>query len=104
MNNSDLLLVFSQTQHEYFIIPSKVFEILGLKKMILCFTSGGATYNLLKKTGGAIMVDQENLFEIKKALKKIYNQWMHGEEVFYNVDTTIFERRSLTKQLADILD
>jgi glycosyltransferase involved in cell wall biosynthesis len=104
MSKSNVLLVFSQTKHEYFIIPSKVFEIIGLRKNILCFTTGGATYNFLRNTGGALIADQNNPREIKEAVKTLYNLWVKKEEIPYKVDTTKFERRELTKMFVDILD
>ncbi len=103
MEKADILLVFSQTKHEYFIIPSKVFEILGLEKRILCFTTGGATYNFLKKTGGALMVDQDDPVAIKEAVQDLYLRWNRKDDIDYKVDTAIFERRALTEKLSCLL-
>ncbi len=104
MMNSDLLLVFNLKRHEYYIIPSKVFEILGLRKKIFCFTGKGATCNFLRKTGGATVVDPENVDEIKKGLLNSFAQWLNADEIIYNFDISVLERKKLTEKLVSVLE
>jgi len=101
MQESDVLLLFAPAQ--YFSIPGKAYEYFGARKPILCFGDSGATADLIRKVGGGIVVNAFNIPEIKDAITYLYSLWRFNRTLPYRLNPIVFERRALTRQLADLL-
>lgn len=73
LNKADVLVMGmndnkqAQTAH-----PSKIFEFMACGKPIVC-SSKGATNNLLKKSGGGIIVEPSDYIRFSDAIMQLYN-------------------------------
>ena len=73
LNKADVLVMGmndnkqAQTAH-----PSKIFEFMACGKPIVC-SSKGATNNLLKKSGGGIIVEPGDYIRFSDAIMQLYN-------------------------------
>lgn len=101
MKKAVVLLLFAPQQ--FLMIPAKAFEYLWAKREILCFAEDGATADLIRGTGGGVVVNPRNVDEIKQAVKKFYLSWKLGEKPVYKCDISVFDRRELTRQLSELL-
>ncbi len=101
MKRAVVLLLFAPQQ--FFMIPAKAFEYLWAKREILCFAEDGATADLIRRTGGGVVVDPRNVDAIKQAVKDFYFSWETGGKPVYKCDISIFDRRELTRQLSELL-
>jgi glycosyltransferase involved in cell wall biosynthesis len=101
MQESQVLLLFAPAQ--YFSIPGKAYEYFGSRKPILCFGDSGATADLIRKVGGGIVVNAFSIPEIKDAITHLYSLWRSNRPLPYRLNPIVFERRALTRRLADLL-
>ncbi len=102
MLESDLLLLLAPNQE--YQIPAKALEYIGSKRPILALTGEGATADLIRSTHAGIVVPQNDVTGIYEALKRFYAHHINAEKIWYQgVDTTIYTRNNLTRQLADLL-
>jgi glycosyltransferase involved in cell wall biosynthesis len=101
MKRANVLLLFAPEQ--YYAIPGKAFEYLCSGTQILCFAKEGATSNLIRRTGGGLVVDPYDLSEIKSAIRDLYRSWRSKTEWTCKSDIQCFERRELTRQLSVLL-
>ncbi len=87
-------------------LSGKLFEYLAVQKPILALVEEGPVSDLIKVCKSGIIVDPENVGEIKEAILSYYNAYKRGE-LKIQPDRQIivrFERKELTKQLAGILN
>jgi len=101
MKQSHVLLLFAPDQ--YYCIPAKAFEYVGAKKRILCFSKEGATSDFLRKTGAGIVVEPEDIQQIKASIQSVYSEYKGGQEIQYKIDTSIFERKLLSQSLSELI-
>ncbi len=102
MKESNVLLLFAPDQ--YYCIPAKAFEYLGSGRNILCFSKDGATAELINKTGSGVVVDPDNINEIKSGILNFYSKFGMGSmsnpiDGFYQ-----YERSILTSVFARYLE
>jgi len=104
MQRSDVLLVFVCPE-QYNAIPAKTFEYLGAKRCILglCAAKEGATADFIRETGSGIVVDPNDVEEIKAAIRQLYMFWKSRSRLTFNGSVELFERRYLTEKLVQIL-
>jgi glycosyltransferase involved in cell wall biosynthesis len=77
---ADALLLLLSHERGPDVIPSKTFEYLGSRKPILALVPpDGAVAQILKRTGGAVVVDIENRDGIQAAVLGLYRAWQRGE-------------------------
>lgn len=100
---SDLLLILAEGWTLQ--VPAKTYEYLRAGRPILALTSEGALADLLRKTGGAWVVDPGNEDGIVDALREAYYSWFHGR-VAREPDRDLvaeFDRRQLARRFAELL-
>jgi glycosyltransferase involved in cell wall biosynthesis len=103
MAQSDLLLLLAGGMTHQ--IPLKTYEYLRAGRPILALTPQGAIANLLRRTGGAWVVDPADDRGIAAAVREAYRLWEGGfpgpgpdRELVAS-----FDRRALVGRLAEIL-
>lgn len=108
MLQSDLLLLLAQDQPLQ--IPSKVFDYLASGADILALTSDGALADLLASVRRGTVVPPDDTEAIAAALERSWQGYQRGETrtrprpATSDPDIAVFERRELTRLLADHLD
>jgi glycosyltransferase involved in cell wall biosynthesis len=76
---ADALLLLLSRERGRDVIPSKTFEYLGAGKPILALVPpDGEVARILKRTGGAAVVDVHDRNGIRDALLSLYRGWQHG--------------------------
>lgn len=104
--SADVLLLIMEPGADV-VIPGKIFEYFAARKPILaCVPVGGEAASLLIRHGGSTIVDLTDVQTIKESILRLHNQWSNGGVGMQPNDIFIsqFERRELTRQLAEILD
>lgn len=85
----------------------KIFEYMNTGKPVLALLpENGAAADLVRQTNIGLVADTDNIEDIKKIILEYYNKWIEGSLEF-NPDRSIiekFERKELTKNLAEIFD
>jgi glycosyltransferase involved in cell wall biosynthesis len=108
MLHSDLLLLLAQDQPLQ--IPSKVFDYLASGADILALTSEGALADLLASVRRGMVVPPDDTEAIAAALERSWQRYQRGETrnrprpATSDPEIAAFERRDLTRLLADHLD
>lgn len=101
MQSADLLLLLAPNQG--YQVPAKTFEYIGARKPILAITEDGATADLIKAAHAGLVAHQDDVDGIYEALKKMYEAHCNSRCWYQGADVTVFERKSLTRQLAELL-
>jgi hypothetical protein len=104
MVHADLLLLLAEElTHQ---IPGKTYEYLRAGRPILALTSEGAVADLLRRTGGAWVVDPGDAAGVMAAVREAYRHWRDGRggprpdpEV-----VLAFDRRLLAGRFAELFD
>lgn len=88
------------------VSSGKLYEYLAVGKPVLTLTEDGAIKGLIEKSGCGIIVDYNDIERIKQEILICYNKYKQGHLVVEpNWDfITLFERKKLTQQLANVLD
>jgi len=87
-------------------IPGKIFEYLATKKPVLALApKTGDTAQILLESGLGIIVEPGQSEQLKHVLRDLYNRKLtNGITIHVNEDFLAkFDRKHLTKQLADIM-
>jgi glycosyltransferase involved in cell wall biosynthesis len=104
MTEADLLLLLA----EKFVlqIPGKTYEYLRAGRPILALTPEGALADLLQRTGGGWVVNQNDDAGILAAVREIFHQWKEGRIIRVADPTVVraFDRRALAGRLGDLFD
>lgn len=100
-----LMLLINQSGNAKGILTGKFFEYLAAKRPILAVgpTDGDAAV-VLNETGAGVMVDFADEQAAKPAILKYYNQYKKGALSVQSESVERFSRRSLTGELAGLLD
>ncbi|MBI4552692.1 MAG: glycosyltransferase family 4 protein [Candidatus Latescibacteria bacterium] len=103
--SSDVLLLIDAPEFNV-NIPGKVFEYLRAGQPILALVPEGATADLLRETGGAMIVHPEDITAIADALLTLYDRrrTRPPEAIPNQAVVARFERRQLTGRLAEVFD
>ena len=98
------LLVFQLGK--YSSVPSKVFEYLSYQKPILALVPEDELREIVMLTGMGYCADPNNIDDIQKILKKLYNDWQQNNlpkpKNIKVLDK--FRRYNQTRQLAELFD
>jgi glycosyltransferase involved in cell wall biosynthesis len=104
MTEADLLLLLA----ERFVIqiPGKTYEYLRAGRPILAITPEGALANLLRRIGGAWVVNPSDTTGVLAALKDSVRQWKEGQthRAADPVAVAGFDRRVLAGRLTELFD
>jgi glycosyltransferase involved in cell wall biosynthesis len=101
MSCSSVLLLMAPNQ--YYQIPGKTFEYLGLRRPILGLLDEGATADVVRRFNAGPIVAQNDVAGIKVALKRLFEDYKGGGGQFGNYNPEEFDRKNLTRQLVEIL-
>jgi glycosyltransferase involved in cell wall biosynthesis len=101
-----LLLIVSRGQAAEGWYPSKVFEYLASNKPILTVAPNGAVKNLIKESGGGVVVDPDDISGIQQAILSLYNKYEKGQLTLRADPLNLkqFSRVELTCNLVRILN
>jgi len=101
---SDLLLLLAE---ELVVqIPGKTFEYLKTRRPILALACEGAVARLLRRTGGAWVVNPNDQPGVIDAVRECYRLWKCGQPGPAPDPRIVesFDRRRTTARIADLLD
>ena len=102
MAKSHLLLLLASNQPLQ--IPGKVFEYLGLGSNILGMVDDGATSDLLKSYKNAVVVGEDDVSSLKKAIIYFQQNYPGKNNAEDKGFLKAYERQFLTGKLAEILN
>jgi glycosyltransferase involved in cell wall biosynthesis len=104
---SDLqLLIIGSLPGSQAIFTGKIFEYLASNKPILTLAPPGAASDLIREAHAGAVVAPDDIDEIANRLCMFYTNWESGLN-HLNSDPSViqrYDRRRLTRQLAEILD
>ncbi len=87
------------------IYPAKVFEYLAAKRPILALVPEGVSAELVRSTKSGVVVDPDDVEEIKQAIRAAYHGYKGGTPTISPENClSQYDRRELTKSLAEVLD
>ena len=101
---SDLLLLLAEELAVQ--IPGKTFEYLKTRRPILALTSEGAVATLLRRTGGAWVVNPNDQPGVINAVRECYRLWKRGlpGPAPDPLIVESFDRRRSTARIAELLN
>lgn len=102
-----LLLIIGKGAGSELVLTGKLFEYLGAQRPILALVPpAGAAAELIRSTQTGFVVDATNTGTIAEQLSTLYDDWRNGEIHFAPNEQEVhaYDRRSLTRSLADVLD
>jgi glycosyltransferase involved in cell wall biosynthesis len=105
LSESDVLLLIDAPEFNV-NIPGKVYEYLRIGRPILALIPTGATSDLLDRTGGARIVNPEDISAIADAILALY-EFSKSPSPTREPDSgevACFERRNLTSKLSRVFD
>lgn len=102
-----VLLIIGDGPDSDVTFTGKLFEYMNIGRPILAIVppDGGAA-NLIRESNTGVIADYGNVKDIENKIFLLYDQWLHGS-IEYQPDREIisrYERKNLTRQLANILD
>jgi len=99
-----LLLMIGSSMNNHIILTTKLFEYITATRPILALIPEGAAKEVISKTSTGIVVDPNNIEEIKEAIFMLYNQWREdGLDIYPNWKfIEKFNRKYLTQKLAEV--
>ncbi|GFR39438.1 hypothetical protein PRECH8_27340 [Insulibacter thermoxylanivorax] len=109
MKQSDILLLVGDTAPESgAYIPGKLYEYLAIGHPILALSMPGESTKLIEKYGLGETADPLSLEEIKRAVKKLYEDWKSGtaqkEQQAQEKSMLKYQRREQARRLAELLN
>lgn len=105
MNAAILLLFIAPGVNSEVMMTQKVFEYLRTGRPILAMIPDGACKNVVSQFEGVEIVDPLDIEGIKLRLEDLYLKWKAERlSVPQRKGIEQYDRRNLTKQLADLLD
>lgn len=100
-----LLLLISRFSGSSGMIPGKVFEYIASGRPVLMIgDSKGDTSRLIKEIGVGKVCDYDHLEEIKTTIMDLFQNYQHKKDFFATKDIAKFERKELTKTLAELIN
>lgn len=102
MMQSDLLLLLAEGLTLQ--IPGKAYEYLRAGRPVLALAPEGAVARLLRRTGGAWIVDPEDQAGIANAVREAYRRWREGQNLPTPDPSVVatFDRRILAGRFAEL--
>jgi glycosyltransferase involved in cell wall biosynthesis len=102
-----LLLIIGRGPGSAAVFTGKIFEYLASDKTILCLADPGAAADLVQEAQAGVVIDPEDIPAIANQVATLYQKWAAGNLNKVQPDQNVvdrYDRRALTRQLADILD
>jgi glycosyltransferase involved in cell wall biosynthesis len=101
-----LLLVVGAGMSSESVLPGKIYEYLASGKPILGLVPPGVSADLIREAGAGVVVDPQDVQGIAAQILNLYERWKKGTLNVQSDPQVVerFSRRSLTSQLADVLD
>lgn len=104
INADYLLLIVDTGATSDGVIPGKLFEYIASRRPIFALTDPGATQEIIEKAGAGVVVPAESVEECKVRLQDVLNRNI-PDEVFLNSEyLKQFDRKELSKRLAQVFD
>jgi len=102
LTTSNLLLLLAEGRTAQ--IPGKTYEYLRAGRPILALTSEGALADLLRRMGGAWVVDPRDVAGIAAAIRETYRSWKEGRPPAGADQVLVsgFDRRVLAGRFAEL--
>jgi glycosyltransferase involved in cell wall biosynthesis len=100
-------LLLSDSEATRGMVPAKTYEYLRVGKPILCLhRKDGHLSDIINSTSTGITIDINNKKEIRETLLSLHERWTSGNTMLRPNTAEIkkYERRELTKRLANKLD
>ena len=101
------LIILPNIEESKGIYTGKIFDyILSERPILGVMPSGGVASNLINSTGIGKSIGFDDINEAKEFIESIYDLWKKGDNLNTNSSEICkeFERKNLTKQLADIFN
>jgi len=100
-----LLLLINNTPASEGIAPGKLFEYLATRRPVLCIgPENGDSATIITETNSGKVVPFNDKMKLKKTILELYANFKKGIFVNENSNIQKYQRRELTRQLADLLD
>ena len=101
------LIILPNVEESKGIYTGKIFDyILSERPILGIMPSGGVASDLINSTGIGKSIGFDDINEAKEFIESIYDLWKKGDNLNTNSSEICkeFERKNLTKQLADIFN
>jgi len=97
------LLIPGELSFNKNMLTAKLFDYIGARKPILALTVDGALKDLIEKYSLGIAVYNDNIGEIENAIYKFYLDFRFNKGIYNPKDCSVFHRKYVTKQFAELL-
>jgi len=102
ISRATVLLLLQASKDTLDLVPAKLFEYLRVGRPVLALVQGGATAEVLRRTGGGWIVDPSDAGELRDTLISAYQAWATDSLDSWTVDRSRLERFR-REHLAEIL-
>lgn len=100
-----LLLILNQSENARGHLPGKLFEYISAKKPVLALgLPDSDAAKILEDSGIGKTIDWDDEAALKNHILSLYDQWKSGETESGSIDIEKYSRRTLTGQLAELLN
>jgi glycosyltransferase involved in cell wall biosynthesis len=105
-DSSALLLIVDDAPQSAGIVTGKLYEYIGSGKPILALAPAGEAADLVFSLGAGRVADPGDPDSVRRILERWIEAWQQGrfQELFHVRDSGKFDRRELTRQLAETLN
>ena len=99
-----LLLIEINSEDTKSIIPGKLFEYMVSNRPIIAIGPNGSDFaDIIKETNTGVFFDYSEKAKLKSVILDFYNQFLEGKLQSHGVGLQQYSRKSLTKQLAELI-
>lgn len=100
-----LLLIEINSEDTKSIIPGKLFEYMVSNRPIIAIGPQGSDFaDIIKETNTGVFFDYSEKAKLKSVILDFYNQFLEGKLQANGVGLQQYSRKSLTKQLAQLIN
>lgn len=100
-----LLLIEINSKETRSIIPGKLFEYMVSNRPIIAIGPSGSDFaEIITNTNTGVFFDYSEKEKLKKVIEEFYNQYLYGELQSNGVGLQKYSRKSLTKELVELLN